>query len=72
MPDTCPLSPGREAEILRLHDAGMSPDQLGARFRLEYRVIARIVAAERKRRADAWATRGPGLGWPERRPRDNP
>ena len=46
MPDPCHLPPGREAEILRLHDAGMGPDKLGARFRLEYAVIRRIVARE--------------------------
>ncbi len=61
------VGPAQAAEILRLADAGMGPDQLGARFRLEYAVIRRIVARERKRRADAWARGGASLGWAERR-----
>ena len=37
--------PAVRAEIVRLHDAGIGPDRLGALFRLEYAVIRRIVAA---------------------------
>ena len=55
MPDTCPLiseiGPAREAEILRLHDAGMGPVKLGARFRLAYAKINAIVARELAQRA---------------------
>lgn len=40
------LSPAVSAEILRLHDAGMGVDKLGARFRLAYAVIRRTVARE--------------------------
>ena len=43
----------REAEILRLHDAGMGVDKLGARFRILYATINRIVAREHARRAAA-------------------
>ena len=59
MPDTCPLiseiGPAREAEILRLHDAGMGPVKLGARFRLAYAKINAIVARELAQRATGGA-----------------
>ncbi|HDZ74357.1 MAG TPA: hypothetical protein ENH55_16655 [Aurantimonas coralicida] len=61
------LPPAVSAEIVRLADAGMGPDALGAKFRLAYKVLNRIVTRERKRRADAWARGGPSLGWAERR-----
>lgn len=55
MPDTCPLdsevAPATSAEIVRLHDAGMGIDALGARFRLPYATIAAIVPRGRPRRA---------------------
>ncbi len=40
----------REAEILRLHDAGTGSVKLGARFRLAYAKINAIVAWELARR----------------------
>lgn len=43
-PQTC-------AEIVRLAQAGMGVDKLGARFRLPYATIAAIVARERARPA---------------------
>ena len=49
------ISPAISAELVRLHDAGMGVDAIGARFRIAYATIATIVAAEHKRRADALA-----------------
>ncbi len=53
------ISPAISAELVRLHDAGMGVDAMGARFRIAYAKIATIVAAEHKRRADAWARDDP-------------
>lgn len=47
------LPPGLEAEIVRLHDAAMGIDALGARFRLPYATITAIVARQRPRHAAA-------------------
>ena len=58
------LGPAGESEVLRLHGAGMGIDALGARFRLNYAVIRRIVDRERARRdaaAEAAAREYEGL-----------
>lgn len=58
------ISPARTAEIVRLHDARMGIDALGARFRLPYAVIRRIVERELARRAaNAGAAAREYEGW---------
>ena len=57
-PDTRPaaafsslVAPADVSEIIRLHDAGMGLDALGAKFRpIPYDQLARIIAAELGRR----------------------
>ncbi len=61
---TAALSPATAAEVLRQHCAGMGLDALGAKFHQPYAQLARVIAAELQRRADAWA-RDERAGWPE-------
>jgi hypothetical protein len=51
------LPPAISAEIIRLHDAGMGVDKIGARFRIPYNAINRIVERERARRTANAAAR---------------